>query len=105
VILERSGYQVIEAPNAEEALLFCQRFSGRIDLLVTDVIMPKMNGRQLAGKVTSARPDTLVLFMSGYTDDSIVHHGVLSEGVHFIQKPLTPATLLQKIREVLDGRK
>jgi two-component system, cell cycle sensor histidine kinase and response regulator CckA len=105
VILERSGYQVIEAPNAEEALLLSERFAGPIDLLITDVIMPRMNGRQLAEKVTDARPGTSVLYMSGYTDDAIVHHGVLDKGIHFLQKPITPTTFLQKVREVLDWRK
>jgi two-component system cell cycle sensor histidine kinase/response regulator CckA len=105
VVLEKSGYQVIEAQNAEEALLFGQRFSGVIDLLVTDLIMPKMNGRQLAEKIQASRPDTPVLYMSGYTDNTIVRHGVLDNGVHFLQKPITPNTLLQKVRDVLDLRK
>jgi signal transduction histidine kinase/ActR/RegA family two-component response regulator len=104
VILEKNGYQVMEAQNGEEALLLSERFSGSIDLLVTDVIMPKMNGRQLAEKITASRPTTPVLYISGYTDSTIVRHGVSENGIYFLQKPITPDTLLRKVREVLDRR-
>ncbi len=102
-ILRRQGYDMIAARNAEEALLLCQKHPGKIDLLLTDVVMPQMSGPDLARRVASMRPDTRVLCMSGYTDDSIVRHGVLESGAAFIQKPITPALLTRKVREVLDA--
>jgi PAS domain S-box-containing protein len=102
-ILRRSGYQVIDARNADEALLLCERFSGHIHLLATDLVMPKMSGRELAEKLAPVRPDMRVLFMSGYTDDVVVRDGSLELGVAFLQKPITPETLTRKVREVLDS--
>ncbi|HEX9297224.1 MAG TPA: ATP-binding protein, partial [Polyangiaceae bacterium] len=101
-ILKKNGYQVIEAQNAGEALLLCERFSGKIHLLVTDVVMPKVSGRELVERLSPQRPEMKVLFMSGYTDDTVVHHGVLDAGIHYLQKPLTPDALGRKVREVLD---
>jgi two-component system cell cycle sensor histidine kinase/response regulator CckA len=102
-ILRRQGYQVMPAQNAREALLICERHPDGIDLLLTDVVMPQMSGPELAKRLTATRPEMKVLCMSGYTDDSIVRHGVLETGVAFVQKPITPALLTRKVREVLDG--
>jgi two-component system cell cycle sensor histidine kinase/response regulator CckA len=86
-----------------EALQVSQDHSGVIHLLLTDVIMPGMSGRQLADRLVADRPGLKVLFMSGYTDNAIVHHGVLDPGTAFVQKPFTPDSLSRKVREVLDA--
>jgi two-component system cell cycle sensor histidine kinase/response regulator CckA len=102
-ILKRSGYQVIDASNGEEALLSCERFSGTIHVLVSDLVMPKMGGRELAERLTALRPELRVLLMSGYTDDVVMRSGALDAGFAFMQKPFTPQLLTTKLREVLDG--
>ena len=84
-------------------MLLCERHEGAIDLMLTDVVMPHMSGPELAKRLAATRPAMKVLCMSGYTDDSVVRHGVLERGVAFLQKPVTPASLTRKVREVLDG--
>ncbi|MBL8767417.1 MAG: response regulator [Planctomycetes bacterium] len=103
-VLGQSGYRVLDANSPLRALELCRSNRDPIDLLMTDVILPVMNGRELAMRIEELRPGIRVLFMSGYTDDAILLHGVLDEGVHFIQKPLTPMALCTKVREVLDSR-
>ena len=102
-MLEQIGYRVLPAASPAEALRLAERESGRIDLLMTDVVMPQMNGRDLGQILAEEVPGLKRLFMSGYTADVIAHHGVLEPGVHFIAKPFTPSELAVKIREVLSG--
>jgi two-component system, cell cycle sensor histidine kinase and response regulator CckA len=102
-VLERAGYTVLEAHVPADALLIARRHVGIIDLLLTDVIMPGMSGRTLAENIAAERPETKIVFMSGYTDDAIVRHGVLEPGIHFVEKPFMPGVLTAKIREVLDS--
>jgi len=100
--LERQGYTVLEASSGEAALDLAERHSGRIHLLLTDVIMPGMNGRALALRLSELRPDLRVVYMSGYTEEAITRHGVLEPGLTYVQKPFTPEGLARKVREVLD---
>jgi signal transduction histidine kinase len=100
--LQRSGYQVLEAANSQEALVVAREYAKRIHLLLSDVIMPESAGAPLIECLRSSRPDLRVLYMSGYTDEAIIHHGVLDEGMPFLPKPFTPHSLAQKVREVLD---
>jgi len=102
--LARAGYKVLNADSPTEALRLAKEYPGDIDVLLTDVLMPVMSGRELATQLLQQRPSTAVLYMSGYTENSIVHHGVLDPGVDFIPKPLTPSRLLTALREVLAKR-
>jgi signal transduction histidine kinase/ActR/RegA family two-component response regulator len=102
IMLERMGYRVIPASTPGEALQLARDWDGEIDLLLTDVIMPEMNGRELAKNLLGFFPQIKRLFMSGYTADVIAHHGVLDEGIHFIQKPFSIESLNEKVRVILD---
>ncbi len=102
-VLHKHGYNVLESRHGGEALLMCERHSGKIDLLLTDVVLEQMSGRELAERLLKVRPTMKVLYVSGYADDAIVHHGVLNAGVAFLQKPFTTEGLARKIRYVLDG--
>jgi two-component system, cell cycle sensor histidine kinase and response regulator CckA len=102
-LLEKLGYTVLEAENTERALHIAGAHSGPIHLLVADVVMPGPSGPELARRLARTRPDTRVLYVSGYTDDAIVHHGMLEPGLNFLQKPFTPAALARKVRDVLDA--
>ena len=103
LVLERRGYTVLEVSNYHEALQCSEQHDGQIHLLLTDVIMPDGSGRLVAERLTTERKDMRVLYMSGYTDNAIVHHGVLSAGTFFLQKPFTMDALARKVREVLDS--
>jgi CheY-like chemotaxis protein len=100
--LRHYGYHVIEAANAGEALLACEKLKESIPLMITDVVMPRMSGRELASRLRQLRPEMRVLFTSGYTDDAVVRLGLLEAAVSFIQKPFTPTALALKVRDVLD---
>jgi PAS domain S-box-containing protein len=104
-ILRRHGYHVLEARDPRDAIQTCERYDGEIHLLLTDVVMPAMSGAELARQLAQQRPTMRVLCMSGYTDDSIVRHGILREEVAFLQKPFTPESLARKVREVLDSER
>jgi two-component system, cell cycle sensor histidine kinase and response regulator CckA len=101
-ILQECGYQVLQAKDGPDALELAHQHASEIHLMLTDVVMPRMSGRELAEQLTPLRPDMRVLYMSGYTDDAIVHHGVLDEGTAFIGKPFSMQALARKVRETLD---
>jgi len=103
LILKKHGYRILEASNGGEALIICRNLKEPLDLVLTDVIMPGMSGRQLIEELRQIRDAFKVLYMSGYTDNAIVHHGVLDAGIDLIQKPFTIAGLLWKVREVMDN--
>jgi YesN/AraC family two-component response regulator len=92
----------LEAANGNETLKVCKKYKGQIHLMVTDVVMPGMSGRELADRIQSLHPEMKVLYTSGHANDTIVHYGVLRDGVNYIQKPFTMEGLARKVREVLD---
>ncbi len=100
--LEHYGYTVLEVKYPCEAMSVCEGHKGIVHLVVTDVVMPGMSGRELAKEITRRYPYVKVLYISGYTDNTIVKHGILEPGINFLQKPFTPSILAQKVREVLD---
>jgi len=102
-VLEKHGYKLLLAATGRDGVQVAEQHAAPIDLLVTDVVMPEMGGRELAQRLTARQPGLKVLFLSGYTDDAIVHHGVFDAGVAFLQKPFKPDDLVRKIRAVLDG--
>jgi two-component system, cell cycle sensor histidine kinase and response regulator CckA len=102
-VLEAAGYTVVDSANGQEAIAKSDAFDGPIHLLLTDVVMPGMNGRVVAAEITARRAHTRVLFTSGYTDDAILRHGVLDDASRFISKPYTPTELRRKVRQAIDG--
>jgi CheY-like chemotaxis protein len=101
-ILSKNGYEVIASSGGSDAERLCREHGGRIHLLLTDVVMPGISGKELASKLAAIRPEMLVMYMSGYADEMVTRQGV-ANGMHFIQKPFTPVALTKKLREVLDG--
>ena len=102
-VLDISGYAILEASSPEDAIRLCESHGGEIHLLLTDVVMPGMSGRDLSDRLKRVRPGMKVLYMSGYTEEAIVEHGILDSGLHFIPKPFSPASMAQKILEVLNS--
>ena len=99
--LAAKGYQVVEAENGESGMAVAAEHKGKIDLVITDVVMPGMGGRELVKQLAQTRPETKVLYLSGYTEDAIVSEGTIESGAAFLQKPFTLQNLSRKVREVL----
>jgi len=103
-ILQQQGYRILEAENGIEALRISEEHGGQIHLMITDVVMPKMGGKEVADRLQPLYPQMKVIYMSGYTDNSIAHHGILAPGLNFLEKPFTPEGLARKVRKVLDKK-
>ena len=101
-VLGKQGYNVLEAGDGEQAIEVFEKHHAPIHLIITDVVMPGINGKELADKLTARCPEIKVLYISGYTDNVIVHHGVLEKGTNFIQKPYTMESITRKVRKVLE---
>jgi CheY-like chemotaxis protein len=102
-MLRKQGYTVLEAKHGKEAIFLCEQFKGIIHLLLTDVVLEHMSGREVAEHLSILRPEMKTLYISGYTDDAIVHHGVLTSEMPFLQKPFTAQGLIKKVRQVIDS--
>ncbi|MBM4279106.1 MAG: PAS domain S-box protein [Deltaproteobacteria bacterium] len=102
-LLKKQGYQVLEAPDGGQAFILCEKYEGSIHLILSDVVMPGMSGRELVERLQKIHPEAKILYMSGYTDNVIAHHGILEKGIEFISKPFTLESLARKVREVLDS--
>ncbi len=102
-VLTKQGYSVLAAQRPREAETICREYGQKIDLLLTDVILPEMSGAELAKRLNVLDPAMRVLFMSGYIDDSVVREEIREKGIAYLQKPFTPANLVKKVREVLDA--
>ena len=102
-LLQKQGYTVLEARSSQEGLQVAAGFAGTIHLLLTDVVLPDQSGKVLADELAASRPGLRTLYMSGYTDNAIAHHGVLDPGVAFLQKPFSPVALARQVRAVLDA--
>jgi CheY-like chemotaxis protein len=102
-VLEHNGYTVLEASSGMEALQLSTDHPGPIHLLITDLVMPQMSGRELAERIIQSRPALKLLYMSGYTNDAIIRHGISELDAAFLEKPFVPAALLERVRDVLDG--
>jgi CheY-like chemotaxis protein len=102
--LENRGYKVLEATNGGEGLALCRKYQESIDLLLTDIVMPEVGGRELAEKAKPLHPEMKILFMSGYTDDMLIQEGIKLQGTPFLRKPFTLQALARTVREVLDSK-
>ena len=103
LVLAKHGYHVLQAPDGQRALRLCERYPASIDLLVTDLVMLEMSGRQLAERLAATRPHVRTLYLSGYTDDTVARQSIHEAQKSFLQKPFSPETLARKVREVLDS--
>ena len=102
-VLQEQGYNVLEAQNGQKALQVAAGYTNPIHLLLSDVVMPGMNGQTIIKQLSQTRPNLKALFISGHTDETIAHYGVLDQGLAFLQKPFSPMILAHKVREVLDA--